>query len=147
MVEIEILKTLKEVDREDRFNFVHMKNYFIFRNHVCITFELLTINLLNLIEKNNYRGFAYNLVQRFAYSIVKSLCLLSELKIIHSDLKPENIVLKTKGESSIKICDFGSSCYENKTCYKYIQSRYYRAPEGNQLINTIYSIFSLNCII
>jgi len=33
------------------------------------------------------------------------------------------------GRSSIKVIDFGSSCFETERIYTYIQSRFYRAPE------------------
>ena len=41
----------------------------------------------------------------------------------------ENILLKLKGQSHIKVIDFGSSCYEHQRVYTYIQSRFYRSPE------------------
>ena len=41
----------------------------------------------------------------------------------------ENILLKLKGQSSVKVIDFGSSCYEHQRVYTYIQSRFYRSPE------------------
>ena len=44
-------------------------------------------------------------------------------------MKPENILLKKKNKSGIKIIDFGSGCFSNKRIYTYIQSRFYRAPE------------------
>lgn len=95
--EIEILKKLKSADRDDNFNFVSMMSYFTFRNHVCIVFELLTINLFHYLKETNFIGCSSSLVRRFTYSIVKSLCALSQLRIIHCDLKPENIVLRSKG--------------------------------------------------
>lgn len=49
--------------------------------------------------------------------------------MIHCDLKPENILLLSPTSRSIKIIDFGSSCYMNQRVYSYIQSRFYRAPE------------------
>ena len=54
---------------------------------------------------------------------------MKRLGIIHCDLKPENILLKNHAKSAIKVIDFGTGCFENKTFYTYIQSRYYRAPE------------------
>lgn len=41
----------------------------------------------------------------------------------------ENILLRLKGQSAIKVIDFGSSCYEHQRVYTYIQSRFYRSPE------------------
>lgn len=147
--EIEILRHLKAADKHDRFNFIQMKSYFLFRNHVMITFELLTMNLYHYLKETNHVGCSEALVRRFTYSIVKSLCALSALGILHCDLKPENIVLRSKGKSGIKLIDFGSSCFETKTCFKYLQSRFYRAPEV--ILQLKYGLpidmFSLGCII
>ena len=55
--------------------------------------------------------------------------MLKEHSIIHCDLKPENILLTDSKAKSIKLIDFGSSCFESEKVYTYIQSRFYRAPE------------------
>lgn len=106
-----------------------MKEYFYFRNHLCITFEILGINLYELIKKNNYQGFSIHLVRRFAYSILQCMRVMFKENIIHCDMKPENILLRQKGSSAIKVIDFGSGCFESQRIYTYIQSRFYRAPE------------------
>ena len=36
-------------------NLVHMLESFTFRNHVCMTFELLSMNLYELIKKNRFQ--------------------------------------------------------------------------------------------
>ena len=56
-------------------------------------------------------------------------CVYMHSGVIHCDLKPENILLKAPNKSSIKVIDFGSSCFENERVYTYIQSRFYRSPE------------------
>ncbi|XP_015187789.1 PREDICTED: dual specificity tyrosine-phosphorylation-regulated kinase 2-like [Polistes dominula] len=127
--EIEILKKLREQDKNDRMNIIHMFEAFTFRCHTCITFELLSINLYELIKKNRFRGFSLQLVRKFSYSLLLCLDALNKNKIIHCDMKPENVLLKQQGRSGIKVIDFGSSCYENRRVYTYIQSRFYRAPE------------------
>ena len=108
---------------------IRMIDNFYFRNHLCITFELLSMNLYELIKRNSYQGFSLNLIRKFAYSLVQCLRMLSREKIIHCDLKPENILLRDRTSSSIKMIDFGSSCFTNQRIYTYIQSRFYRSPE------------------
>jgi dual specificity tyrosine-phosphorylation-regulated kinase 2/3/4 len=45
---------------------------------------------------------------------------MKEHKIIHCDMKPENILLRKINKSGIKIIDFGSGCLENEKIYTYI---------------------------
>jgi dual specificity tyrosine-phosphorylation-regulated kinase 2/3/4 len=127
--EIRILTKLLENDADNKFNVVHMYENFMFRNHPCIVFELLSLNLFELSKKNSYGGFNLALIRRFTFALVKCLYALSKFDIIHCDLKPENILLKQQNRSGIKVIDFGSSCFSNKRVHTYIQSRYYRSPE------------------
>ena len=127
--EVKILEHLRRQDKDNTHNIIHMIDHFTFRNHVCITFELLSMNLYELIKKNKFQGFSLALVRKFAHSILQCLDSLYRNRIIHCDLKPENILLKQPGRSGIKVIDFGSSCYEYQRVYTYIQSRFYRAPE------------------
>lgn len=127
--EIKILTKLLENDPDDKFNVVHMYENFMFRNHPCIVFELLSLNLFELSKKNSFLGFSLSLIRRFTFAIVKCLYALSKYDIVHCDLKPENILLKQHNRSGIKVIDFGSSCFSNKPVHTYIQSRYYRSPE------------------
>ena len=127
--EIKILDHLRRQDKDNTHNIIHMIDHFVFRNHVCITFELLSMNLYELIKKNKFQGFSLALVRKFAHSILQCMDSLYRNRIIHCDLKPENILLKQPGRSGIKVIDFGSSCYEYQRVYTYIQSRFYRAPE------------------
>ncbi|XP_036321740.1 dual specificity tyrosine-phosphorylation-regulated kinase 2 [Rhagoletis pomonella] len=149
VVELNILDELREKDADGSHNVIHMLDYTYFRKHLCITFELLSLNLYELIKKNNYNGFSMSLIRRFCNSIVKCLRLLYKENIIHCDLKPENILLKQRGSSSIKVIDFGSSCYVSRKIYTYIQSRFYRSPEvilGLQY-GTAIDMWSLGCIL
>lgn len=38
--ELNILELLRKKDRHNEFNVIHMKEHFVFRGHICITFEL-----------------------------------------------------------------------------------------------------------
>lgn len=147
--EIKILDHLRKQDKDNSMNIIHMFEHFTFRNHMCITFELLSINLYELIKKNKFGGFSLQLVRKFAHSLLQCLDALHRNKIIHCDLKPENILLKQQGRSGIKVIDFGSSCYEHQRVYTYIQSRFYRAPEV--ILGAKYGMaidmWSLGCIL
>ena len=147
-VEVRILQTLVENDPDDSHNVVHMREFFPFRHHLCLTFELLSINLYEFMKGNNFRGLSLQLIRRFAVQILMCLSYSRKLGIIHCDLKPENILLKAPNRSGIKIIDFGSSCFENERVYTYIQSRFYRAPEIMLGIpyTTAIDMWSLGCI-
>ncbi|KAJ8008858.1 hypothetical protein DPEC_G00082810 [Dallia pectoralis] len=147
--EIRILEHLRKQDKDSTMNVIHMLENFTFRNHICMTFELLSMNLYELIKKNKFQGFSLPLVRKFAHSILQCLDSLHKNRIIHCDLKPENILLKQQGRSGIKVIDFGSSCYEHQRVYTYIQSRFYRAPEvilGSRYGMPI-DMWSLGCIL
>ncbi|CAG9333022.1 unnamed protein product [Blepharisma stoltei] len=128
-IEIKVLRALLENDPNDKSNIVRMKNFFLFRSHVCLVFELLSINLYDLLKNNKFEGLSINLIRNFASQILSALICTKKLNIVHCDLKPENILLKTDSKSVIKVCDFGSSCFGDEIVYTYIQSRYYRSPE------------------
>merc|ERR1719422_948125 len=96
LVEAKILDALRRKDKENQHNIIHMIEYFYFRNHLCITFELLGMNLYELIKKHNFQGFSLSVVRRIA--ILRCLRALYDEKIIHCDLKPENILIYPKGK-------------------------------------------------
>jgi dual specificity tyrosine-phosphorylation-regulated kinase 2/3/4 len=110
-VELKILQFLKENDPDDTMNIIHMKDYVIFRKHLCISFELMSINLYDFLKLNDFEGLSLGLIRRFAIQLLYALKYLKEHDVIHCDLKPENILLKDPTKSGIKIIDFGSSCF------------------------------------
>jgi serine/threonine-protein kinase SRPK3 len=62
--------------------------------HVCMVFERLGDNLLTLIKRYEYLGVPMQGVRRIATGILKGLDYLHrEREIIHTDLKPENVLL------------------------------------------------------
>ncbi|XP_063219667.1 dual specificity tyrosine-phosphorylation-regulated kinase 2 isoform X2 [Bacillus rossius redtenbacheri] len=100
--EIRILEHLRKQDKQNTMNIIHIFDSFTFRNHMCITFELLSINLYELIKKNKFQGFSLQLVRKFSHSLLQCLDALYKNKIIHCDMKPENVLLKQQGRSGIK---------------------------------------------
>jgi serine/threonine protein kinase len=81
--------------------------------------------------------------------MLQALKFMRDENIIHCDMKPENILLKSKDKSGIKVIDFGSSCFSDQRIYTYIQSRFYRAPEIMLGIpfTTAIDMWSVGCIL
>ena len=53
-VELKILQFLKENDPEDIMNVIHLNDYVIFRKHLCIGFELMSMNLFEFLKINDF---------------------------------------------------------------------------------------------
>jgi dual specificity tyrosine-phosphorylation-regulated kinase 2/3/4 len=51
---LNILKYLNEADNLDDNNIVRMLDFEMFRKHLLISFELLSINLYEFIKNNNF---------------------------------------------------------------------------------------------
>ncbi|KAI8927290.1 kinase-like domain-containing protein [Entophlyctis helioformis] len=150
-IEIRLLKLINHRDPDNSNCVVHIKEHFIHRNHLCMVYELLSLNLYDLLRRGRFTGLPLSLIRKFTAQILTGLLFLSrqDVQIIHCDLKPENIMLKSPKESRIKIIDFGSSCLSNEKAYTYIQSRFYRSPEvilGHSYTCAI-DMWSLGCIL
>ncbi|XP_072166377.1 dual specificity tyrosine-phosphorylation-regulated kinase 1B-like [Diadema setosum] len=150
-IEVRLLELMNKHDADSKYYIVKLKRHFMFRNHLCLVFELLSYNLYDLLRNTNFRGVSLNLTRKFAQQMCTALLFLAtpELNIIHCDLKPENILLCNPKRSAIKIIDFGSSCQLGQRIYQYIQSRFYRSPEV--LLGISYDMaidmWSLGCIL
>ncbi|KAI9594637.1 kinase-like domain-containing protein [Syncephalis fuscata] len=149
LMEVAILDLLNnQHDPNDEHHILRLLDHFTHRGHLCLAFELMAVNLYELIKQNQFRGLSTNLVRVFTSQMLDSLVVLNEARIIHCDLKPENVLLKNLQSPTIKVIDFGSACHEHKTIYTYIQSRFYRSPEV--LLGLPYSsaidMWSLGCI-
>ncbi|KAL9413280.1 hypothetical protein AB3S75_041867 [Citrus x aurantiifolia] len=105
MDEIKILKQIADGDPDDKKCVVKLLDHFKHSGpngqHVCMVFEYLGDNLLTLIKYTDYRGVPLHMVKEICYYILVGLDYLHrELSIIHTDLKPENVLLLSKIDPS-----------------------------------------------
>jgi dual specificity protein kinase YAK1 len=148
-VEIGVLQFLNtRGDPTDECHIVRLKDFFLHKKHLCLVFELLNLNLFELIRHNRFRGLSLPLVRVFLSQILKALAVLNRSNIIHCDIKPENILLTDATSGEVKLIDFGSACFSSRTVYTYIQSRFYRSPEvvlGHKYTMSV-DMWSLGCV-
>jgi dual specificity tyrosine-phosphorylation-regulated kinase 2/3/4 len=141
--------TIPFQDPNKKHSVVHFTQSFYFRGHLCISTELLGMNLYEFIKAHNFKGFSLKLIRQFTKQMLSTLVLLHSKRVIHCDLKPENILLAHPMRSEIKTIDFGSSCFDHEKVYTYIQSRFYRSPEVilGMSYGMAIDMWSLGCIL
>ncbi|VAI59054.1 unnamed protein product [Triticum turgidum subsp. durum] len=173
MIEIDVLQRLGKHDFTGS-RCVQIRNWFDYRNHICIVFEKLGPSLYDFLRKNNYRSFAIDLVREFARQILESVTFMHDLRLIHTDLKPENILLVSPDtirvhdykipirppkdgsvfknlpkSSAIKLIDFGSTTFDHQDHNYVVSTRHYRAPEVILGLGWNYpcDLWSVGCIL
>lgn len=72
-VEAKLLLLLKENDPDNLERVVKLIDYFVWRNHLCLVFDLYSINLYEFIKMYDYQGFDYGLIRRFAIQLLSAL--------------------------------------------------------------------------
>ncbi|KAI9914950.1 hypothetical protein PsorP6_008436 [Peronosclerospora sorghi] len=150
--EIKILQQLHLPQQHEATNYiVKLTDTFMHDGHQCLVFERLGPTLFSVLRGTNFHGISLKLLRKFTRQILKALEYMRHpnVNVIHCDLKPENILLVSPGHSSLKIIDFGSSCFSQNQIHRYTQSLCYRAPEVLLGVrNTIaIDMWSLGCIL
>lgn len=148
-VEVKVLDMLRAQDPDDSHCCVHMLDYFTFREHLCITFDMHHNDLFTELKQGGFAGLDASYVRDIGHSTLNCLSLLYKNKIVHTDLKPENMLVESDVNSRVKVIDFGSACFVHEKAHTYIQSRYYRSPEImlGMGYGTAIDIWSLGCIL
>ena len=105
--EIESLKSLSHP------NIIQLFSFFRTPQYVYLVFEkIIGGELLKHIIKINQQGVPYNehLIRLKCKSILSALAHCHEHKVIHRDVKPENILMMSNSnDADIKLIDFGLS--------------------------------------
>ncbi|KAL4431050.1 hypothetical protein ABPG75_006306 [Micractinium tetrahymenae] len=138
--------------------------------HVVEVFEAMGDDLLALIKAYDFRGVPLHIVRHLVRQTLVALDYLhTKCNIIHTDIKPENVVLtetlQPRGQEQeqidmaaleprlqrigCKIVDFGNACWTHHHFSEDIQTRPYRSPEV--ILGASYSdsadMWSLACMV
>ena len=105
---------MQEIERSKREQcfVVQLLNSFIHTGpngkHVCMVFEILGVNLLEIIKRYNYKGIPMPICRVISKQILIGLDYLHRIcGIIHTDLKPENVLLQLTKAQVNEIIKFG----------------------------------------
>uniref|UniRef100_A0A4W5RMD5 Serine/threonine-protein kinase PRP4 homolog n=1 Tax=Hucho hucho TaxID=62062 RepID=A0A4W5RMD5_9TELE len=128
--ELEFLKKLNNADPDDKFHCLRLFRHFYHKQHLCLVFEPLSMNLREVLKKYGKDvGLHIKAVRSYSQQLFLALKLLKRCNILHADIKPDNILVN-ESKTILKLCDFGSASHvaENDIT-PYLVSRFYRAPE------------------
>lgn len=151
--EIKVLESMKSDDESWSENVVKLYEWFDHKTkygrHVCMVFDKMDLNVWELLEKYQY-GMPIPLVKEIAKQGLNGLGFLRKHNIIHTDIKPENVLIKVQDSSvTVKICDLGSGCWTDHHFTDNIGTTEYRSLET--IINAEYDcatdIWSFACMI
>ncbi|KAI5734448.1 hypothetical protein M8J77_006664 [Diaphorina citri] len=128
--ELEVLKKLNDADADDRFHCLRLFRHFFHKNHLCMVFEPLSMNLREVLKKYGKDvGLHVKAVRSYSQQLFLALKLLRKANILHADIKPDNILVN-ESKLVLKLCDFGSASWSHENeITPYLVSRFYRAPE------------------
>lgn len=128
--ELIILKKLVGADPEDKRHCVRFLSSFKFRNHLCLVFESLHMNLREVLKKFGRNiGLKLTAVRAYAKQLFIALKHLKNCGVLHCDIKPDNMLVN-EAKNVLKLCDFGNAMFAGKNeITPYLVSRFYRAPE------------------
>ncbi|KAG0368457.1 serine/threonine protein kinase, CMGC group [Mortierella sp. AD032] len=98
--EIKLLERVVKAnpDAPGRKYVVELLDHFMHRGpnglHVCMVFEVLGENLLSVIKRYRHQGIPIHLVRQIIHQVLMGLDYMHrECGIIHTDLKPENVLV------------------------------------------------------
>eukprot|EP01064_Diplonema_japonicum_P005364 TRINITY_DN13608_c0_g1_i1.p1 TRINITY_DN13608_c0_g1~~TRINITY_DN13608_c0_g1_i1.p1 ORF type:complete len:1073 (+),score=163.11 TRINITY_DN13608_c0_g1_i1:56-3220(+) len=74
--------------------------------HIVMALEVCGHNLLKLVTNHDFKGIHKNIVKVICKSVLEGLCFLHDsIGVVHSDIKPENILLENLSPSVLEQLD------------------------------------------
>jgi len=143
--EISLLKELQHS------NIVCLEDVLMQEKKLYLVFEFLCMDLKKYLDSfpSGYRT-EESLVKSYTYQILQGILYCHQRRVLHRDLKPQNLLIDGKGV--IKIADFGLARAFGIPVRVYtheVVTLWYRAPEvllGSPRYSTPIDIWSIGCI-
>ncbi|BDD59177.1 negative regulator of the PHO system [Monascus purpureus] len=143
--EISLMKELKHESILSLYDVIHTEN------KLMLVFEYMDEDLKRYMDTRRERGQLDPLtIKSFVHQLLKGIAFCHENRVLHRDLKPQNLLINKKGQ--LKLGDFGLARAFGipvNTFSNEVVTLWYRAPDvllGSRTYNTSIDIWSAGCI-
>ncbi|XP_069489253.1 cyclin-dependent kinase 18 [Ambystoma mexicanum] len=141
--EVSLLKNLKHANIVTLHDIIHTER------SLTLVFEYLDNDLKQYLENCGNLMCMHN-VKIFMFQLLRGLAYCHRQKILHRDLKPQNLLINEKGE--LKLADFGlarAKSVPTKTYSNEVVTLWYRPPDvllGSTEYSTQIDMWGVGCI-
>jgi serine/threonine protein kinase len=139
---------MKELKHE---NIVTLHDVIHTENKLMLVFEYMDKDLKKFMDSRGDRGqLDHVTIKRFMQDLLRGTAFCHENRVLHRDLKPQNLLISVKGQ--LKLADFGLARAFGipvNTFSNEVVTLWYRAPDvllGSRTYNTSIDIWSAGCI-
>ncbi|RMZ86913.1 hypothetical protein DV736_g5863, partial [Chaetothyriales sp. CBS 134916] len=143
--EISLMKELKHENIVTLYDVIHTEN------KLMLVFDYMDKDLKKYMDSRGDRGQLDAMtIKRFMQDLLRGTAFCHENRVLHRDLKPQNLLINTKGQ--LKLADFGLARAFGipvNTFSNEVVTLWYRAPDvllGSRTYNTSIDIWSAGCI-
>ncbi|GAA96702.1 uncharacterized protein L969DRAFT_90637 [Mixia osmundae IAM 14324] len=143
--EISLMKELKHP------NIVQLYDVYHTESKLMLVFEFMDLDLKKYMDSQGDRGaLEPGVVRSFMYQLLKGTAFCHENRVLHRDLKPQNLLINKRGE--LKLADFGLARAFGipvNTFSNEVVTLWYRAPDvlmGSRTYSTSIDVWSAGCI-
>ncbi|CAO1597665.1 negative regulator of the PHO system [Xanthoria calcicola] len=143
--EISLMKELKHENIVSLHDVIHTDN------KLMLVFEYMDKDLKKFMDSRGSGGqLDYLTIKSFMYQLLRGIAFCHENRVLHRDLKPQNLLINNKGQ--LKLADFGLARAFGipvNTFSNEVVTLWYRAPDvllGSRTYNTSIDIWSAGCI-
>lgn len=143
--EISLMKELKHDNIVSLHDVIHTEN------KLMLVFEFMDKDLKKYMDTHGERGqLKPTIIKSFMYQLLQGIAFCHENRVLHRDLKPQNLLINHKGQ--LKLADFGLARAFGipvNTFSNEVVTLWYRAPDvllGSRQYNTSIDIWSAGCI-
>ncbi len=146
----QLKKEVSVLKKTNHNNIVKLYDFYETSSEIYIIMEYIKGGTLKTYMKKNKENLNENTTKKIIFYLLNAINYLHKLKIIHSDIKPENIMFENEEDiSTLKLIDFGLSSFNNKE-NEYCGTFLYMAPEilfnNKKLLTNEIDIWSVGII-